>query len=165
MALAIIYDGPALVRVTGTGSTLGDFAYTADGVRVTQNPFYYQVPGDQNGGSDGPPIDLQILGETADITLDITKFDTTQMGYICSFINGGTSGVVPTSGTLMFQEAKTFRVLIVPTLNSVVTRPLNFPRCIVNPVELNKGVKFTRPFLSFTAHKDDSGILFNATTT
>ncbi len=70
MSLAPIYDGPALIRVAIPGVASGalqDLGYTEDGADVVRNPFWAEVKGDQNGGTEGPPIDIQWLGETATI--------------------------------------------------------------------------------------------------
>lgn len=164
MSLAPIYDGPALIRVAIPGVASGalqDLGYTEDGADVVRNPFWAEVKGDQNGGTEGPPIDIQWLGETATIRMVLTRFDITVATAVSCRVANSTAGTPAAAGTLMFEENKSMRLLI-----STTNRPLNFPRALVRGTnEINKSVKFQRYILEWECHKDANGVLFNATTT
>lgn len=161
MAVAIYYDGPARLYLGAGVSSIQELGYTADGVNVTQEPYYLPVPCDLFGGESGPPIDTQALGITATIRLDLTRFEYTVFEAIKKIVSGGTIGSFTTPGKLMVQEAAYWRVLI-----NTPARPYNFPICVVNPIEDNKSVKYKRPFVTFTALMNPStGLLFDAVTT
>lgn len=167
-AVGPLYDGPALIRVAIPGVDLGNsagnlanFGYTEDGAEPVLNGFWRNVPGDQNGGPEGPPIDIQFLGETATIRLVMTKFAVSVATALAARVAAATAGTPAATGTLMFEESKAFRLLISPT-----NRPLNFPRVVLRgSIEINKGTKFQRWIGEFEAHKDANGVLYNATTT
>jgi len=139
---------------------LEDLGYTGQGADVQNQGFFLDVPGDENGGDAGPPIDIQYMGEIARIRLELTKWDSAIAAKIQTRLLAGTAGTPGTAGTLMFSGSKTVRVLL-----STTSGPMNFPRCFLrNPWEINKGTKYSRLVLEFEAHKDGSGILYNAVT-
>ena len=160
MAAAIQVAGLATITVdTGSAHALETLGYTQNGASVRFNGFFLDVHTDENGGDDGPPTDVQYLGETADITLDFTKFDTTVADKIRPRIYGGSAGTVGSVGTLMSGSSSTYRLCI----NSPTT-PLNFPVVIFRePIEINKGTKYSTWRLVGTAYKNGSNVLYNAT--
>lgn len=160
MAAAVKVAGLSTIKVgTGVGGALETLGYTRAGGEVRSQAFYIDVPGDENGGDQGPPIEIQYLGEIARIRLELTKWDTTVGQSIRSRLLGGTEGTPGSAGTLMFSESKTVRVLI-----SNANAPMNFPRCFLRGEwEINLGTKYSTLVLEFEAHKDANGILYNAT--
>lgn len=164
MTMSPIYDGAALIRVAIPGVASGalqDLGYDEDSVGVVRNPFWNDIHGDQNGGTSGPPIDIQWLGETATIRMTLTRFDITVATAVSCRVANSTAGTPAATGTLMFEENKSMRLLI-----NTPSRPLNFPRALVRGTnEINKGTKFQRYILEWECHKDANGVLFNATTT
>jgi len=153
------YAGAALCKVD-TGGGLSNLGYTEDGAQVTPNAYWVDVPGDENGGPEGPPIDVQYLGETVDIRLVMTSWETTVADAIAARLAGATAGTPGTPGTMMFNESKTMRLVLLTT-----NTPFNFPRVIFrDPIEINKGTKFSRLVLIGRAYKNGSGVLYNATT-
>lgn len=162
MAIAVNVAGPALVKVgTGAEGALESLGYTGRGADVQSQGFFVDVPGDQNGGEQGPPIDVQYLGEICRVRLELTKYDEAIALKIRSRLLAGTEGTPGTAGTLMFGETKTVRVLLNTTNN-----PMNFPRAFIrNAWEMNKGTIYSRLVLEFEAHKDAVGVLYNSTTT
>lgn len=162
MAHSVQVAGPAEIKV-GTGSTgaLESLGYTAQGADVRNQGFFLDVPGDQNGGDQGPPIDVQYLGEIARIRLELTKWDDAIAAKIRTRLLAGTEGTPGTAGTLMFGDSKTVRVLV-----NTTTGPMNFPRSFIRGEwEINKGTKFSRLVVEFEAHKDSTGVLYNAVVT
>jgi hypothetical protein len=159
MALAVIVPGPALVRIDA-GAGLEDLGYSDNGIVIDEEGFFLDVPGDQHGGDDGPPIDVQYLGEIARIRMELTKWDSTVAAKVEARLAGGTAGTPGTPGTLMFQDSKTIRLLIASTL-----LPRNYPRVFVRgAINCNRGTKYSRFVCEFEAHKNGSGVLRNAVT-
>jgi hypothetical protein len=166
MAKTVNVTGLALIRVApASGAPLADLGYTQNGAQITFEGYELRVPGDENGGDDGPPIDIQVLGQTARIRLEMTKFDVTVSDTILTRTPSGTLGVpnsagVPT-GTLIFASSQFFRLVIATT-----TRPFNFPcvSLIKTPQELNAGTKFQRHIIEAEAYKHPTtGVLWDRT--
>ncbi len=160
MAVTVNVAGLCAVYVdTGTGLDL--LGYTRQGADVRDQAFFVDVPGDQNGGDQGPPIDIQYMGEIAKVRLELTKWDAAIGKEIRSRLAGGTEGTPGGSGTLMFDGSKTARVLLYSP-----NGPMNFPRAFLrDPWEVNLGTKYSTLVLEFEAHKDATGVLYNAVVT
>ena len=160
MALAVITTGAALIR-TGTGASqiLEDLGYTINGVTIIENVYMSDVPGDQNGGDEGPPIDIQYFGQVDRIRMEFSKFDQLVADKIRPRLEGGTAGTVGTAGTLITAGTKYFRLLIEPT-----SLPRNYLAAIPRePIEVNRGTKFSRLILEFECHAI-GGVLWDTTT-
>lgn len=159
MAVTPHVTGPALVKID-YGGGLANFGYTADGVFITGQPFTLDVPGDQNGGESGPPIDVQHFGSIMRVRVEMTSWEGAVASALSALTAGGTAGVQPTMGTLLGLNSLTYRVLILPT-----TDPINFPKCIIKaPWEINKGSKYGRLIFEFEAHSFTGTTVFNSTT-
>jgi len=164
---SIHVNGVALVKVgpvTATSDSIWDLGYTRNGAEISFQGFFLDVPGDENGGDDGPPIDVQYMGETATIRMELTKYNATVAEQVQARLSDGAGGVPGQAGFLMFGDAKAWRLLIVPA-NSPINFPRAFPR---NVIELNKGTRFSTLVVEFEAHKAGTGaaaVLWNADTT
>lgn len=161
MTAAVIVDGPAAISVdTGGSNALEALGYTFDGVRIFEDVFTADVFSDENGGPEGPPIDVQYFGEAHRVQLDFSKFDTAIMDKVRPKIYGGTAGQTGTAGSLYFAGGLTYRLLINPT-----SRPRNYLVAlpISGPWEINKGTKYSRQRLEFICYAS-SGVLYNTTT-
>lgn len=163
MAIAISVDGPCNVKVdTGTSNALEQLGYSADGIDVELEPFNLDVPGDQNGGGDGIPIDVQHFNSVARFTMELTKFDEAIYAKIANMVNdlgvtaAGTQ--VVSAGALYAANSNGFRVLLQPT-----NRPVNFLLCIPQKISRNKSSKYTRCTIEWLAYPV-SGFLWNETT-
>ena len=164
MVLAVQVPGPALIKIDANqGSSLESLGYTINGADVDQESFMSDVPGDQNGGDEGPPIDIQYLGEIARVRLELSKWDATVAAKVLAIVPTGTAGAVQTAGTLLFGTANSYyRLLIVPQTDTTLVR--NFIAAIPRHVQsINLGTKFARLQLEFECHAV-SGVLWNATT-
>lgn len=160
MAEIVVVDGPAVIK-TGTGGSdaLETLGYTEDGARVIEQILSIPVPGDQNGGPEGIPIDIQYLGEIHIVQLVLTKWDTAIEAKVSPKIKGGTAGQVGTAGLLYSADSKAFRLLISPT-----ARPRNYLAAIpMGSWDINKGTKFSRRVMEFQC-LPVSGVLYNSTT-
>ena len=153
MASAIQVRGACQVKVgTGEADALEELGYTRNGADITLESMFLDVPGDQNGGDDGPPIDVQYLGDIARVRLELTKWDEAVADKAIPRVKGGTPGTPSLSGTLMFQDSKCYRLL----LNSP-SEPRNFLRAFPRmPIEINAGTKFSTLVVEFECHKDDN---------
>ncbi len=156
--------GVALIQLGpegGDGDTLVDLGYTRNGAEMSFTGFFLDVPGDENGGDDGPPVDVQFMGETATIRLELTKYYGTLANELAARLKGGTGGEIGTPGTLMFGDSKSWRLLI----NTGVADSFNFLRAFPrNVIELNKGTRFSTLVAEFEAHKNAVGVLWNTST-
>lgn len=160
MATAVQNGGLATIKVD-YGSGLAILGYTRNGADESEDSYMTDVPGDENGGDEGPPIEIQIMGETARVRLELTKWDATVLAAVRSRTKGGTDGTPPTAGTMLFSGSKDFRLLI-----HSVNLPHNFPRAIPRAtIEINNGTKFATVVVEFECHKDANGVLRNATVT
>lgn len=160
MSLAVQVAGAALIQVdTGAAYALEDLGYTANGVDIEQQARWLDVPGDEFGGEAGVPLDAQYMGEMHIIRIDLTKYDPGVVEKLAPRLYGGTAGSIGVVGTLALAGSKTFRVLI-----KSANAPRNYLRCIPRePIALNKGSRFSRLQMTFEAHRDGSGVLYNST--
>ncbi len=159
MAIQYHVAGPALIKLdTGTSNALESLGYTRDSAEIRLEARYEELKSDDMGGEQGPPGDLNYLGESATVRLELTKWDTVVADKVVARLYGGTAGMPGAPGTEMIEGAKTFRLLIHSTNN-----PMNFPRAILyGAVEINKGTRHSRLVLEFLALKDPTtGVLYN----
>jgi hypothetical protein len=162
----VFVPGAALIQVDAgeTPGVLVDLGYSRNGVDIALDGFYVNVPGDENGGDEGPPIEVLQLGQTARVRLELTKWDPAVIDVLNSrrWGGGATPGTPPSVGIMMFGGAYTHRLLIKTT-----SRPFNFVRAFVRgPIEVPQyGSKFATVVCEFECHKNADGVLFNTTTT
>ncbi len=160
MAAAVRNAGLCTVKVQMPSGSIEILGYTRDGAEPTEETHMVEVPGDENGGDEGPPIEIQHLGDRARIRLEFTKIDKTVLDKVRNRVPGGTFGTPATPGTLMFAAGKDFRLIL-----HSPNEPRNFPRCICrSAIESNNGTKWQRWSLEIEAFKNDSGVLENTTT-
>lgn len=160
MAAAVQVAGACLVKTgTGSASALETVGYSVNGVDIQEDVFSGDVPGDQNGGDQGPPIEIQIFGEVHRISIDLSKYDSAVVAKIEAKINGGTTGQTTTAGTLYFAGAYYYRLLLTAT-NFTRNYLAAIPR---QPQGLNVGSKFSVKRLVFDCHAVN-GVMWNTTT-
>lgn len=159
MAEIVVVPGPCHVYVdTGSSHALEALGYSINGVEIAEEPFYLNVPGDQNGGDDGPPIDVQYLGEINRVRMELSKWDPSIAAKCLAKIYGGTAGVVGTPGTLM--AANAFRLVLSSTLY-----PRNYKLAFLrNQIETQRGTKFARLVLEWECH-GSSNTIYDTTVT
>lgn len=147
MAETVQVQVAGLAAIKIDGELLG---YTRNGADSTNEAFWLDVPGDQNGGDDGPPIDIQYLGEIVRVRLELTKWNETVADKIRARVKGATAGAPAEVGTLMGRDSKSVRLTIdAPNL------PRNYPRAIPRmPIEMNRGTKFSTLVCEFECHRD-----------
>lgn len=160
---AIQVAGLATVQVgTWTDGALETLGYTRNGVNTTHEAFWLDVPGDANGGDEGPPIDIQFLGEIVRVRVELTKWDAAVFGRLCERFGGAEAldGITPVAGTpvpagsLVFANAGHMNLLI-STANTEAWNAIQFPAAIPRqPIEINRGTKFSTVVCEFECHKD-----------
>lgn len=162
MAVSVVVDGPVAISVdTGTSNALESLGYTENGVEITEQIYTSEVKGDENGGDQGPPIDIQYFGEVHIIRMLLTKWDPLVIAKIRAGLYGGTAGTPGTVGSLYFQGGLSWRLVLNATQND-----RNYTRVVFSePKELNKGSKHSKALIIAKAYKDGSGVLYNTTVT
>lgn len=137
--------------ISGAISTLG---FTRNGVDITEEPFFINVPGDENGGDDGPPIDVQWVGTLHRIRITLTKWDKAVSDKLTNRVQGNDtpgdlSGITP--GDFMIGDGLHNR-LILDANDATFDR--NYRLAILRDnVEINKGTKFAELVLVYECHK------------
>lgn len=140
MAMQIYVDGPAKITIGGV-----DLGYSMDGVQIIEQAFTEDIPGDENGGISGPPIDVQYFGEIHIVRFEMTKWDDAVLAPVRSRLLAGTAGSIGTVGTLYAADSKMFSLGIAST-NRSRTYSGAIPR---EANSHNKGTKFSRQELVF----------------
>jgi len=146
MSIAVYAFGPCNISInTGTSGAWENLGYTADGVRVREEAIQLPVPGDENGGAEGVPIEFQHLAEQHFLTLELTRFDTAILQKLRSrFKSGITAGMTKSPGTLVATDY--FRVLLQSdTVSGNHRRYLK--AYATQPIEETIGTKYSRPMV------------------
>jgi hypothetical protein len=160
MAITVHVAGLASIKVNLSADyrVLSTLGYTQDGATIVFRPYYQDVPGDENGGDAGPPIDRVYMGEVAQVQLELTKWDDTLAALLIKRFRDPTAllttGQPAGAGTLTFSTAHS---LVVSSPNGIH----NFPRAVLDgELQINKGTKYSRWLLGFTCYKNTSGVLW-----
>lgn len=160
MAIGVFVPGPADIKVgSGTGGALEELGYTARGADVRIQGYSVDVPGDQNGGEQGPPIEIEHLGTSAIVRIELTKFDKAVLDKLKAGLRGITPAAVPDAGTLVFADARHFQLLI-----DSPGDPHWFPRAtlVKQPKEYNVGTLYQRAVVEFECFRDPTTkVLYN----
>lgn len=161
MAAQFHVAGPCEILVGAEGGvTTTSLGYSRNGVDVRIDGYYEDVPCDTDGGDRGPPADVNFMGESATIRLELTKWDSALAESITPRVNGAVAGVPAGPGVLFGQDGKAFRLIVLPT-----TPGFDFKRAIVRgAVEINKGSRYSTLVLEFQCLRDDNGVLYAAAT-
>ncbi len=176
MAITVHTAGVTTVMIKAVYAATApiELGQTRNYAEVTKEAFFLDVPGDANGGDDGPPIEIQYLGEIARIRVELTKWNTTAADLVRARVTGAIAGKLQGTlnvvGVKMFDQRdnpdagnpdpRTIRILL-----SNANDNRNFNRCIPRmPIEIGRGTKYSTLICEFEAHKDVNGILYNADT-
>lgn len=129
-----------------------------NGITVRKTQYIGRVTGDRYGGNEGPPVENQFFGLSADIPLDLSRWDPAQVVKFENF--GGlltTNGAVPldTVGALL-QRDHGIRLLLLCRRDNTLS--INFP-CTLwsSPHETGKGTKYAKCSFSVTANRAPEG--------
>jgi len=156
MAVQVNSEGLASIYVLANTTTGWEFlGYTQEGARLTDQAFWIDVHGDQYGGTEGPPIEIQFLGKITAVRLELTKYDSAVLEEIKIRLQDAT-GVSGNVGNLMFAGSNCIPLRIVYANGGIDNCPYTVFR---EPIEVNKGTKYSTAMLEGTAYlpPNDSG--------
>jgi len=169
MAKAVQVPGVCEI-LTGTGSAgaLESMGYSINGVDVEEDEFLIDVPGDENGGDEGPPIDIQSLGQVHTLRFDLSKYDADVVAKLLPSVRGGTAGTQPTMGSLLFAGSLGFRVVL--KCVNATNNSRNYLNCVFrdSPKGHNLGTKWKKwSFMckAYAATAGTGGVIWNGTLT
>lgn len=165
MAEAVQVSGIASVWVN-VGATLSSSSYTLlgysqDGVRFRDEAFYTDVHGDEFGGQEGPPIEIQYLGKIQRVHLELTKYDDTVAAELGMRVRNATEDASHI-GDLIFASSGYIPLKVVcGRLPQAAAKPLviwkNLLTVFREPIEVNKGTKYSTLVLDATAYMPPTG--------
>lgn len=159
-----------LVHRTGLVTAMAEFStgqwteigQSMDATDIREIPYHHNVPGDKNGGNQGPPIEVQYLGSTVRISMELSRFNNSAIDTLRKFAALANQGTIdqPAVGALLLQSAA-LRIYLDAQFSPL---PLNFPCCIVRePVSFNAGTKFSAMRIEFEAHRHPvTNVLYNS---
>ncbi|MHA2065660.1 MAG: hypothetical protein ACXABY_14890 [Candidatus Thorarchaeota archaeon] len=166
--------GPVLIKFStfsretsteGDESNLIILGYSQDGCRLSWQQFERMVFGDQNGGQEGPPVDVIIHGEMCEVSFllnDYTKAVLEKLRYTYTMEIEGDAGaplsakpgLPPNAGTLLIAKYRSIRLLL-EAPNHVV----NFPTAYwTNPYDFNMSTNETQNSMVFRALRPGIGV-------
>ncbi len=148
------------------GGTLYWFGEQMDDTAIVTREFFNDVPGDSNGGPQGPPIERQALGRIVQISINLSTWNQTVRYWVERQNMYSVNGAVQDweVGTPLLQYHR-FRLLIVPARNNQMTLAapanksddwftFNFPTVLMSsPIECGQGTKFSSLSFTFEAHR------------
>ncbi len=134
---------------TGTVVSLGT---STDSIQITERGYYHDIPGDLNGGQQGPPIEIQKLGEVHTVNIRMSSWSKTYMQTVEKWYHT-TRGTIEDDevGQLMFASGVRARLLL-NTRDLDDTR--NYWNAIMRePKSFSIGSKYTEQSLTFECHR------------
>lgn len=161
MAAIVQIPGPAQISLnTGASSALAIWGFTENGAVIREEMLKIDVPGDQNGGDAGNPIEIQDLGRVGRVHLEMSKWDEAVSEFVQAKVNPNgtaitgppnsptTQGVSPVPGLLLFSNTYYFRLLVKPLTPAAAANTLfvrNFLIAIpIEAHEINLGTRYAR---------------------
>jgi hypothetical protein len=137
-------------------TTLGTLLHLGSSVDTTEfrnAPYYNEIYGDQHGGQQGPPIEMQYLGHVVHFTVELVTWDETALELIRErVVQNPTRGLDSAAiiGAMMFKR-NAIRV-VANTADQDDVR--NFYTCIARePMSIGYGTKFAAWRIPFTAYR------------
>jgi hypothetical protein len=156
-------NGSAVVSVgTGAAGALETLGYTDQGVDIDIQELTEDILTDVSGRS---PQDVQLMGMTARIIVNLIAMDRTVFAKITGRGDRSTVGQTSTPGTILGANNYLFRVGIASPLDT----PWSFPTCLVRPgygTRLATKVHpfriefFAIPYLSYTTTSGKNATLW-----
>jgi hypothetical protein len=134
-----------------------------NGIVVRKQSMIGRVSGDRYGGNEGPPVETQFFGLSAEIPLDLSRWDPVQVKKFESFgglLSVTAPGTVPlTSVGALLQRDRGIRLLLLCRRDNSLS--INFP-CTVwsSPMETGKGSKYAKCGFSVQANRAPEGYWF-----
>ena len=152
----IYVDGPAAILFGAANCAANQFAsysgatelgITDNGVQVSINTLTHRVNSDDEGGSEGNPAEILIMGAIANIRGTLVKYNPAAWDSLISGINGG--GVFGLPGTPLFSSGYGFGFWVVGRATA-----LYFPKSelATTPREFNFSTTERRTTFGVTAY-------------
>lgn len=136
--------------------TLVQLGHATDMIQYHKQPFYHDVPGDRNGGHQGPPIESQFLGEIIDISFSLSSFAAAGITLLEKRGLLTTVGTIPQDVIGDFVMTTTSMRLLLHTEATGDTR--NFWCAIPRqPYQVAVGTKFSEWIFGFQCHRPPCG--------
>ena len=157
MAVATISLGACEILVdTGTSNALETLGYSNDNVRIRQQRFTHKIYGDQNGGSEGIPLDIQNLGAIHIVQFELVNFDIDVFNKCEAAAYGVTEGETGTVG--QFLSNTEFRLLLKPESG---VEPRNYLKAApYQSIDWSLGVKNTQVPMAWECYPVN-GVVFD----
>ena len=137
-------------------AALATLGHATDVIDTQERAFYHDVPGDRNGGPQGPPIEIQYLGGIYVINFRLSSYNATTIALLRKRSINATLGVVLQSeiGDFML-TTNGIRLLLMTEAAGDVR---NFWTCLVRePIQVGAGTKYSEWVFSFEAHRPPCG--------
>ena len=164
MAIAVQVFGKTSVKHAYPGGTaaLVVLGEATDMITPQQRVFFHNVPGDAHGGPQGPPIEVQYLGQMIVAQIQMSQWDSTEANKL-------TKRHLATEGTILDAEIGVLMLLTRSHRFTFVntSHTLNVPCCIIRePQEHGRGTKWSEMNITFEGHRappthPKAGILYN----
>lgn len=163
------------------GASLYWFGEQMDDTAIVTREFFNDVPGDSQGGPQGPPIERQVLGRIVQISINLSTWSQ-RVRYWVERQNS----VYSVNGAIQDWEVGTpilqyhrFRLLIVPARDNQLTAAapadksedwftFNFPTALMSsPIECGQSSKFSALSFTLEAHRtpaidvSNRGVIWN----
>lgn len=163
MSETVHVAGACAVKVDVLGSGLAVLGYTVNGVNIDEREHVENVPGDEHGGDNGPPIDQVLLPPLHLIHLEMSKWDDAVLAQVARRIKATTSTAGVSTWPVLMRGSDAYMRLLLLGPNFVRNYTLARP---TGDISINGiGLRSSRARLTFEAHVTTAtGVMFNTTT-
>lgn len=155
MSIAIQVAGPLMVKCDAAGA-LADLGYSDNGIRIASQDYRENVPGDENGGDVGLPIEVIRYGSMHIVSFELTKWDALLASIVDTRVKNGTPGS-SLNFAMYMAESKTMRLLLIGQnfiRNYIAAIPSG--DLVLGPV----GSRYSRKAMAFECYPVN-GVLYN----
>jgi hypothetical protein len=152
MAYTVLVPGASEIALNSGGANATEkLGYSMNGVEIRFEVFKTHIPGDQNGGDLGPPIEKQVFARKAIVRIELSRFDAAVARKLDARINQLTPGPEPAIGQLLYATGGHFKLGI-----NNVNDPYTFYNAtpIEEPHEVNVGSRWQRRVYVFECLPD-----------
>lgn len=152
-----------LVAVPYNGQLM-HLGHATDQIDIQSRPYLLDVPGDRNGGSQGPPIEIQYLGQVYIISFTLSSFVGATVAYLQDWCQTVSGQVAQADVGQFVMSTKSVRLLL-----EAPSSTTNFVCCIPRePIRFGVGTKYTEFAFQFEAHRApcghaSAGVIWNTT--
>jgi len=135
--------------------TLLPLGTATDYINPEERVYYHNVPGDRNGGREGPPIEIQDLGRIVTVNFSLTSFTQANVDIVRARA-ATTLGVMTQAEVGQFiLGSKAFRLL----LDTPAAEDVRNYWCAIarEPIGVGLGTKYAEWVMSFECHRPPCG--------